>query len=200
MSRTSFLLRLSGSHPLDSYWVETQNRLRTNHVLSSVWYPVSLLVGLREGRFEHVISISVVEGSLDHQTSLRGSRDPMSPSTISNTKGIGGWETLFVKFWLDIPCWWISSVTEYVQSLVYGHLESDETYCITVCYHFIVIMVKEWWKDRFQKVTKKFFFFVVVVIYWHFKNLLWVKLRDYTISRANPIRMLMFLVRVVVFW
>jgi hypothetical protein len=40
----------------------------------------------------------------------------------------------------------------------------------------------------------------VVVIYFHFKNLLWAKLRDYAISRANPILILMFLVRVVVFW
>ena len=32
------------------------------------------------------------------------------------------------------------------------------------------------------------------------KNLVWVKLRDYVISRANPIPILMFLVRVVMIW
>jgi hypothetical protein len=44
---------------------------------------------------------------------------------------------------LDNPCGWIYSVTEYVQPLVYGHVEPDETCCKEVCYHFIVIMVKE---------------------------------------------------------
>ncbi len=40
----------------------------------------------------------------------------------------------------------------------------------------------------------------VDVIYDHSKNLVWVKQRDYAISRTNPILLLMFLVRVVMIW
>ena len=42
---------------------------------------------------------------------------------------------------------------------------------------------------------------VVDVIYYHLKNLVWVKLRDYVISRANPnILIIIFLVWVVMIW
>ena len=45
---------------------------------------------------------------------------------------------------MDIPDGWTSSVTEYAQLLVYGHVESDETFGVVIRYHFNVIMVKEW--------------------------------------------------------
>jgi hypothetical protein len=52
---------------------------------------------------------------------------------------------------LDIPCGWISNVTGYVWPFVYGHIETDEmchVNCLLIHLRLMLIIVKDWWKDR----------------------------------------------------